>query len=149
MDFGLPPEYLRLLVLVHLVVSASMTGAVWFNHFVHYALMRRVPPERFAAYMEEHIARFTRWILPPMLFEMATAIALLLLGAWESMFNFVVLSGAWAFTGYLRPIYQQLSEGHKPELLDRLIRLDRARTGLWLAHLLVASMMALKVFFPV
>lgn len=149
MDLGLLHNALPPLVCLHLVLSACMTGAVWAMHTIHYPLMRRVPPERFAAFMEEHLSRFTRWLAPLMMVELATAINLSLYGGWAPVTNLCLLVCAWSITFYLRPVYQQLSEGHKPELVDRLLRMNRYRTLLWLVHLVIAAYIAANTFISV
>lgn len=145
MNFGLPAEYLTPIVFLHLLLSACMTGVVWAMHTVHYPLMRRVPPERFAAFMEEHLSRSTRWIAPLMVLELATAIALGVFSNAIALLNFMLLANAYTLTVYMRPLYQQLSEGHKPELVERLISLNRYRTILWIIHLAVVILIALGV----
>jgi len=144
MDLGLPAEYLPPLVCLHLVVSACAAGAVWALHAIHYPLMRSVPPDRFAAFMEEHLSRFTRWLAPLMVFEIGLAINLALFGSFAGIANLVVLASAWIISFYLRPVYLQLTEGYKHDLLERLIRLNRYRTLLWLAHFGLAVYIAAK-----
>ena len=151
MNFGLPAEYLTPLVFLHLLLSACMTGVVWAMHTVHYPLMRRVPPERFAAFMEEHLSRSTRWIAPLMVLELATAIAWRVLDNNSfrgATLNLMLLAFAWALTlFFIRPIHQQLCEGHKPELVERLIKLNLYRTELWILHLLFVALPAAEIFF--
>ena len=150
MNLGLPAEYLPPLVFLHLLLSACMTGVVWAMHTVHFPLMRRVPPERFAAFMEEHLSRATRWIAPLMVLELATAIAWKVLDTRGGSLNLILLGCAWILTlVFIRPLYQQLSEGHKPELVERLIKLNLYRTELWILHLLFAALGAAELLLVI
>lgn len=60
-----------------------MTGSIWFVQIVHYPLMDAVGPENYNEYHRRHQNRTSYVVGPVMLFELATAIALLYLG-WQS-----------------------------------------------------------------
>ena len=43
------------LLLIHLALTAAMTGLIWFVQIVHYPLYREVPEDAFAAYQQRHL----------------------------------------------------------------------------------------------
>lgn len=130
------PAYFAACAAAHAACALFMAGVVWFVQVVHYPLMRRVNPERFAGFMEEHVRR-TGWVLAPVTAVEALT-GLYLRYEVASMLltvNLVLLGTAWASTLFVQlPQYRRLMEGHHAETLAKLIRWNLLRTLAWTAH---------------
>ena len=68
-----------LLLLLQLAATFYMTGLVWFVQRVHYPLFADVGIRQFPAYESAHVGRTSPVVAPPMLIEVATALALIAL----------------------------------------------------------------------
>lgn len=65
------------LLLVQSAATLFMTGLIWFVQVVHYPLFGSAGRDIFAGYERAHQRR-TGWVVgPPMLVELATALAML------------------------------------------------------------------------
>lgn len=66
----------RAILLAHAAATLYMVGVIWTVQLVHYPLFDGVGPEAFTHYQQRHTRRMTGVVLPAMLIELATAIAL-------------------------------------------------------------------------
>jgi hypothetical protein len=87
-------------LLVNAAVTSFMVGVIWFVQVVHYPLFARVGEAAFSEY-ERHHARRTSWVVAmPMLVELGTAIAtVLVVGGALAWCGLGLLAAAWASTG--------------------------------------------------
>ncbi|MEO1480367.1 MAG: hypothetical protein AAFV01_17515, partial [Bacteroidota bacterium] len=67
---------MKALLLLHLLATLTMFGAIWIVQVVHYPLFSGVGVERWAAYEAAHQTRITWVVGPAMLLELGTAVAL-------------------------------------------------------------------------
>ncbi len=63
--------------LLHVASSLSMVGLIWFVQIVHYPLMGRVGRQEFCQYEIDHNRLTSRVVLPLMITELLSAVALL------------------------------------------------------------------------
>lgn len=126
-----------LTVTVHLAATLYMVGLVWFVQRVHYPLFARVGPEAFREYERDHIARTGPVVGPPMLLELASALALLVARP-EGVSPAAVWTGAgllavvWASTVFLQvPRHTRLREGFDARVLRELVATNWIRTAAW------------------
>jgi len=133
-----------MLLLLHLAATLYMTGLIWFVQVVHYPLLERVSRESedFTNYERAHVRR-TGWVvMPAMLLELGTAIALLIpafAGNRPPYFilSLVVLAGIWLVTFSLSvPCHNKLSKGWDPSAHRRLVSTNWLRTLGWSARAL-------------
>ena len=124
-------------LLFHLAATLFMTGSIWFVQIVHYPLMDAVGPENYTEYHRRHQNLTSYVVGPVMLFELATAIALLYLG-WQSSVsnwafaNLVLLSVIWASTFLVQvPCHERLAKGFSHEAHRRLVYTNWIRTVAW------------------
>jgi hypothetical protein len=112
------------LLLVQAFATLGMVGVIWFVQLVHYPLMGKVGPNAFVAFEEAHVRR-TSWIVVPlMLAECFSAVALcaLLAAIWGSTFLVQV------------PLHAHLERGFDAVHHQKLVRTNWVRTALWSAR---------------
>jgi len=118
----------------------GMVGLIWFVQLVHYPLMGRVGSEHFVTYEAGHVQRTSRVVIPLMLAELLSSLALALEGGDlvsrpEAMFGLLLLAGVWASTFFLQvPLHERLGDGFAASDHERLVRTNAIRTALWSAR---------------
>jgi hypothetical protein len=125
------------LLLLHAAATFYMTGLIWFVQVVHYPLFKQVSPDRFAIYSEMNQRRTTLVVVPAMLLELGTAIALVTQldaltsrsAAWAGL---ALLGLIWLSTALLQvPAHRRLLSGYDLATIDRLVRSNWLRTITW------------------
>lgn len=128
-----------MLLFLHLAATLYMTGLIWFVQVVHYPLFERVSRQGhdFTDYERAHVGR-TGWVvMPAMLLELGTAIALLLPAFADHrppyfLASLVVLAGIWLATFALSvPCHNKLSKGWDAAAHRRLVATNWLRTAGW------------------
>ena len=136
---------------LHLATTFFMTGLIWVVQLVHYPSFLFVPEKKFAEFVGFHGSRITWIVLPVMLLELGTAVALELassrLHLWS--FNLVALLLIWLCTiGLSIPCHRRLAAGWDEALVKRLIATNWPRTILWtLRSFLIIGFLASKQIF--
>jgi len=139
--------YELVLLTVHLAVTASMVGLIWFVQVVHYPLFDLVGAEGFSPYESAHRWRTSFVVGPLMGAEMLTAVALVVnppasLGPMLPLVGVAVLVAVHASTVQLQvPAHNRLNEGHDPEVTARLVRTNWIRTTGWSVRCVLAVVM--------
>lgn len=136
------------LLSIHAAATWSMVGLIWFVQVVHYPLFAEVGSEQFARYEHLHQQRTTWVVMPLMLVELASAVAL---ACWRGS----GVSGVWAGVGLLLlvmiwlstfavqvPLHAQLAGGFEAEAHRRLVATNWWRTVLWSARGVLALALA-------
>lgn len=123
-----------LILKFHFAFTLYMTGLIWFVQVVHYPLFGQVGAADFLNYERRH-TRLTFWVTaPPMILELVSA-AILVYLALDSGFywtNFVGALLLWGVTFFVQvPLHNALSQRHDQILIQRLVRSNWVRTGLW------------------
>jgi hypothetical protein len=132
------PLMVHLLLLFNLVLSAFLTGLIWFVQVVHYPIFRKVPASHYLAYHLAHTNTTGQLVAAPMLAE-------LLIGGWLAMQTFpgslrwINYAGygcvllIWAVTFLIAiPLHNKLSrEGYNIATIDSLVTVNWMRTLLW------------------
>ncbi len=140
---------MEFVLLLHAGATLYMAGVIWFVQIVHYPLFGEVGAPGFAAYSAAH-TRLTGYAVgPPMLLEMASAIALLLFRppevpasmAWAGA---ALLALIWVSTALMQaPRHRKLASGYNASTHKSLVATNWLRTALWSARgLLALSMLA-------
>ena len=65
------------LLLIHAGASLAMVGLIWFVQVLHYPLFELASERRFDRFAAEHQRRTSLVVVPLMLTELGTAVALL------------------------------------------------------------------------
>ena len=136
-----------LLLVVHLVGTAAMTGLIWFVQVVHYPLFASVGPDRFVAYEASH-TRQTAWVVGPfMAVEGVSALAVSAtlrdeVGPVLVLAGLALLAVIHTSTVALQvPAHTRLSEEFDGPTQVRLVRTNWIRTVGWSLRTLVAGAM--------
>jgi hypothetical protein len=135
------------LPLLHAAATWFMTGLIWFVQAVHYPLMGQVGRAEAAGYAAAHQRRGSLVVIPVMLVEAITALALVaspptgtgrvLPGLGLAMLVFI-----WAATARLiMPMHGRLLAGTDPRAQRRLVLTNWIRTMLWTGRAVVASLL--------
>lgn len=122
--------------LLHLVSTFAMVGVIWVCQLVHYPGFRFAARDGFSDYMRFHQLRITFVVLPFMLCELLTAVAL---GVREEnlrspafVLSLVLLLLIWASTFFIQsPLHDHLEGGYDEGLLKHLVRSNWFRTLAW------------------
>ncbi|MBO6514358.1 MAG: hypothetical protein JJ974_10375 [Phycisphaerales bacterium] len=127
---------LTVVLLIHLLSTAMMTGLIWFVQIVHYPLMARVGSEGFSEYEDAHTKSTTSVVGPLMLLELASAIYLLRLvdqvGWAPPILGLAALAVIWISTAFVQvPCHRILTNGFDSSAHQRLVRTNWIRTVLW------------------
>ncbi len=139
-------------VLANVFATLTMFGVIWVVQLVHYPLFAGVGADGFPAYEAAHQARITLVVLPAMLLELGTAVALLWLRpaavpAWMAWTGLALVGVVWVSTAVVQvPLHTALAAGFDGEAHARLVASNWMRTAAWsLRAALVLWMTALLI----
>ncbi len=143
------------LVLAHVFATLTMFGVIWVVQLVHYPLFAGVGADGFADYEAAHQARITFVVLPAMLLELGTALALVWLRpeavpGWLAWTGLGLVGVVWVSTAVVQvPLHTALSAGFDGDAHARLVASNWVRTAAWTARAaLVLWMTALLMRVP-
>lgn len=135
------------LLIAQLATTCYLTGLIWLVQIVHYPLMAKVGPERFAEYERLHAAWITPVVGPAMLVEAALAALLLVqrpaaVPAWAAWTGAGLVALVWAVTFLVSvPCHSVLAQGFDAATHDRLVATNWIRTLAWTARAGLAACM--------
>lgn len=134
--FQIKPAYpyaMEALFVLHIALTAVMTGIIWFVQVIHYPWFHDVPVERFVAYHQRYTHRMGLLAGPLMLVEFTTGMALLwLIPNILTMLNAAGLIVLWASTfGLQVPCHNKLSDAYDARIHARLLHTNWIRTITW------------------
>lgn len=135
-------------VLGNLVSTLLMAGMIATIHVVHYPLFVSVGADRYTAYMDAHRTRITALIALPWAVEGITSAWLALapppgVPGWLAWLGLglaavpVVITLGWAV-----PAHSSLASRFDPDVHGGLMRANAARAWSWVAHAVVAVLIA-------
>ena len=138
------------LLVVHAATTWFMVGLIWTVQLVHYPLFASVGKDSFNDFEARHTRRIGALLTIPAPAEIATGAALVWSRPTSVPLWLVLASGAalaviWVMTALVHaPLHSRLSREPEPGDVDRLVRSNWWRTGLWTARgAAVATMLAL------
>ena len=126
--------------IVNLIATWYMVGLIWMVQIVHYNMFDRVGVEQFQQYEADHNRLITPIVGVPMLFELATAVLLLVSAPdsfprWAAIVGLVLIALIWLSTVLLQiPCHNQLLNGFDESTYRRLVSSNWIRTVLWTAR---------------
>ncbi|MCE9631854.1 MAG: hypothetical protein K8S94_14215 [Planctomycetia bacterium] len=130
------------------VASGAMCGLIWFVQVVHYPLFVATTGDPSADYAAENQRRTSWVVLPFMLVEMATAALIVIapppgVGRGTAVVGMVLVIAIWASTLLVQmPLHARLArDGHRPPLVDALVRGNWFRTLAWTVRAILAVWM--------
>lgn len=128
---------MKTLVLAHAVATLFMLGVIAVVQIVHYPLFARVGAEGFATYQHEHARLITWVVMPPMVVELLTALALAVeappaVPRWMPMAGLALVVIIWGSTALIQvPAHSALSGGFDEGAHARLVATNWIRTVAW------------------
>ena len=127
-------------LLIHAGATLALAGLIWFVQIVHYPLFDLASERRFEHFAAEHQRRTSFVVVPLMLIEAGSALALLVtpplgLGRGLLWLGVLLLALIWLSTAVLQvPLHRRLSAGHDPSVVRRLVATNWLRTAAWTAR---------------
>jgi len=134
-----------------------MTGVIWIVQVVHYPLFSQVGEDGYVEYQRLHMQKITWVVMPAMLFELITAVGLVipdLLGlgslesinelalSWLNLFGLIII---WASTALLQvPNHAKLLKGFEREAHSNLVCWNWIRTIVWSVRVAVLFYLAVS-----
>ena len=128
------------LLLVHAAATLAMVGLIWFVQVVHYPLFDLASERRFERFAAQHQRRTSFVVVPLMLTEMGTALALVAappagLGPGLPWLGIVFLALIWLSTALLQvPLHRRLGRGYDLPSIRGLVASNWLRTVAWTAR---------------
>ncbi len=125
-----------MIIFLHILSTAIMTGIIWFVQIIHYPLFSFVKDANFISYEREHI-RLTKYlIMPAMAIELVSAFALVFISRPEVQLfysiNLVLLLLIWVSTFFIQvPLHSKLTQLKDDSAIKRLVNSNWIRTALW------------------
>ncbi len=124
-----------ILLKTHFLSGLFMAGVIWTIQLVHYPSFNFVSLENFSAFEKFHAFRISLVVIPAMLLELITAIALVYYFKEKSnliTINLAIVLAIWAVTFFISsPAHGRLLSGFNAETINFLISTNWIRTALW------------------
>ena len=132
---------LSILFTVNIVVTAIMVGVIWTIQLVHYPFFHRLEKDNYELHMDDHREKISYIVIPVMLAELSTAISLVLINSRyqpEFIAGLILLLLIWISTALLQvPSHSRLAGGYNPSEVQKLLKSNWIRTGLWSIRLIL------------
>jgi hypothetical protein len=134
----------------HIAATLYLTGLIWVIQVVHYPLMNRVPGDRFVVFHAEHARRISIVVILPMLVELVSAIALVVIrppGVSVALLvaGVVLVGVVWLSTFALQvPLHRRLGRGFDTAAHRALVCGNWIRTVAWTLRAVVAIAIAVS-----
>ena len=123
------------------VISAFLlTGVIWTIQIVHYPSFRYIDKLSFTNFHNFHERRISIIVMPLMLIELITSIALYIHNMWSIIFalNLLIVGLIWYSTFFVQvPIHSILSAKKDKNLIEKLVNTNWIRTFLWSIRMLL------------
>lgn len=139
------------LVLAHAASTWFMTGLIWYAQIVHYPVFSLVDPKDFPRYQVANTTRTAFVVLPPMLVELVSGIALVFFPS-EAIGRALPLAGAallgviWVSTAALQaPLHGRLALGFDRRIHRTIVVTNWFRTVAWTLRGALASAMLARI----
>ena len=123
-----------MIYVLQLFSSFSMFSLIWLVQILHYPSFQYIREEEFKHFHKLHSDRITWIVLPLMLCEMLTAIALCAFYPLNPLWTFTLLLtiSNWLLTGFLSvPLHDKLGQNFDIKIIRRLVSSNWPRTFVW------------------
>lgn len=139
------------LLVVHAAATFFMCGVIWYTQIDHYPLFGDVGHDRFGPYQARNVKRTAVVVIPPMLVELGTGLALPHAGlgpagsrlAWAGVALLAIL---WINTVFVAgPQNVELGRHWDDALWRRLLVANGIRTACWTLRGLLVGWLLLSV----
>lgn len=130
-------DAVKFIFIMHLGSTLFMVGLIWFIQIVHYPLFGSVGNAQFTNYESQHTSLTSFVVGPPMLIEIATALALIWfrpvgIPGWQVWTGIGLVAVIWLSTAFLQvPYHETLSQGFDQNAHQKLVNTNWVRTIAW------------------
>ena len=128
----------ELTLLLHTCATFVMVGIIWMVQLVHYPLFAQVGETSFRTYEIAHMNAMSLLVMPVMLVELLTGLALIALPSsvgiaqWMPLASLGLIAALWFVTLFVNlPQHSSLSTGFSADLHSTLVQSNWIRTALW------------------
>jgi hypothetical protein len=138
------------LLLAHALVTAMMTGVIWFVQIVHYPLFPLAGGASYPLYQRHHERGIARVVVPLMLAELVSGVILVVRFppvVSRSLFqlSLLLLLAIWISTFLLQvPQHRRLETGFDVQAWQTLGRTNWIRTIAWSLRLLILFLILIR-----
>lgn len=142
---------MTLLLLTHAAATLVMLGVILVIQVVHYPLFAQVGTAGYATYQASHMRLITYVVLLPMVIELGTAIALVVLQpfaipAWQLWTGLALVGIIWLSTALLQvPAHQSLATRFDATAHRKLVATNWIRTVAWILRGLLVIWMLMPL----
>ena len=129
-----------LLFFLNVISAFLLTGVIWTIQIVHYPSFHYIDKLSFTNFHNFHERRISIIVMPLMLIELITSIALYIHNMWSIIFalNLLIVGLIWCSTFFVQvPIHSILSEKKDKNLIEKLVNTNWIRTFLWSMRMLL------------
>jgi hypothetical protein len=138
----------KALLLASLMVTAFMTGLIWFVQVVHYPGFQKVGESEFVPYHHFHTSATSLVVIAPMLLELGLAAYMILAAPqwmWWNVTSLVLVVLVWGITFFfIVPVHNQLEGGLDIPAVQQLVLLNLVRSFFWTGKLVVLAVLAFR-----
>lgn len=123
-----------------LILSATLTGVIWFVQIVHYPLFYLVPVDSFKQYEKKHQQLTSYVVLPLMITELLVSIHLFSDDPYSlcNILQILLLAIIWFSTFCIQMhIHKRLAKAKDTCLIQRLVKTNWIRTVSWTGRCLL------------
>ena len=128
------------LFFLNVISTFLLTGVIWTIQIVHYPSFHYIDKLSFTNFHNFHERRISIIVMPLMLIELITSIALYIHNMWSIIFalNLLIVGLIWCSTFFVQvPIHSILSEKKDKNLIEKLVNTNWIRTFLWSIRMLL------------
>ena len=128
-----------ILFLIHLISTSIMVGIIWIIQLVHYPSFHFVSKDKYISFQNFHMEKISFIVIPVMLLESISGI-LLIYNYLNTILaiSMLILLLIWTLTAFFfSSVHQTLTAGYQVELVERLVKVNWARTIFWTLRLLL------------
>ena len=121
--------------LTQLFCSFFMCGLIWLVQMVHYPSFSYVDEDKFTSFENFHTGRISMIVVPIMLIELISALALAILDqGMITVVNLVIVLLIWLATfSFSVPCHVALSKSKNSKSIEKLVITNWLRTVFWTA----------------
>lgn len=128
-------------ILIVLILSAMMTSVIWIIQLIHYPAFHYISDKDWRTFHQMHMKGITPIVAPLMIIEFLFSLLWIYydLGIFPTL-NLIMLIVIWGSTFFIQvPLHQQITNNMDHMLIQKLIKTNWMRTGLWtIKSLLIA-----------
>ena len=129
-----------LLFFLNVISAFLLTGVIWTIQIVHYPSFHYIDKLSFTNFHNFHERRISIVVIPLMLIELITSVALYIYNLSSIFFslNLLIVVLIWCSTFFVQvPIHSVLSQKKDKNLIEKLVNTNWTRTFLWSMRMLL------------